>query len=172
MPKSPPPSILIHGTLHASGVFFFLPFFPEMNFLKVVVRMRKKQDEPEAFQMAPMIDMVFLLLVFFMTVSNLAQAEKRIKLDLPESAEADVPKELSDRTAVSIKANGKIYWGAREISPEDLPGRLEPLVVATPDLRVQVRADQDTPFLEIKKVLQACAQAGAYNVIYSTYQSN
>ncbi|MBC2604081.1 ExbD/TolR family protein [Puniceicoccus vermicola] len=134
--------------------------------------MRRKPAEPEAFQMAPMIDMVFLLLVFFMTVSNLAQAEKRIKLDLPESEQADVPEDLSDRTAISVKADGTVYWGARLVSIDELPEVLEPLVAETPDLRVQVRADQDTPFSEIKKVLKACAQAGAYNVIYSTYQSD
>ncbi len=136
-----------------------------------MARMRRRMVEPEEFQMAPMIDMVFLLLVFFMTVSNLAQAEKRIRLDLPESVEADVPKELADRTAISVKADGSVFMGARPTTVEDLPGRIEPLVAETPDLRIQVRADRTTPFEEIRKILQACARAGAYNVIYSTYQS-
>jgi len=134
--------------------------------------MRKKKAEPENFQMAPMIDMVFLLLVFFMTVSNLAQAEKRIKLDLPESRQADVPEELADRATVSIKEDGTVFWGAQSVTIEDLPGRIEPLVAETPDLRVQVRADRTTPYSEIRKVLEACAQAGAYQVIYSTHQSD
>jgi len=121
--------------------------------------------------MAPMIDMVFLLLVFFMTVSNLAQAEKRIKLDLPESYEADVPKELSDRTTISIKRDGSLFWGAQAITLDELPAQIEPAVAETPDLRIQVRADRTTPFAEIRKVLEACAQAGAYQVIYSTHQS-
>lgn len=134
--------------------------------------MRKKQKEPEEFQMAPMIDMVFLLLVFFMTVSNLAQAEKSVRLDLPESREAEVPKELSDRKTISVKSDGTVFWGATPVTVDELPGLVEPLIAETPELRVQVRADRDTPFSEIKKILKACAQAGAYNVIYSTYQSN
>tara|TARA_R100000027_G_scaffold43940_2_gene33059 strand:- start:9075 stop:9506 length:432 start_codon:yes stop_codon:yes gene_type:complete len=143
-----------------------------MDFLGTVVRMRKRSKEPEDFQMAPMIDMVFLLLVFFMTVSNLAQAEKRIKLDLPESNEADVPSELSDRKTVSIDAEGTVYWGAQPIELDQLATQLEPLVAQTPDLRVQVRADRITEFSDIKEVLKSCAEAGAYNIIYSTYQSN
>ncbi len=121
--------------------------------------------------MAPMIDMVFLLLVFFMTVSNLAQAQKRVKVDLPESRRADVPEDLSDRTAVSIKPDGSLFWGAAEISIDALVPRLETLLAEEPDLRVQIRADQATPFAEVRKVLAACAEAGAYDVIYSTYQS-
>ncbi|MFP4351206.1 MAG: ExbD/TolR family protein [Puniceicoccaceae bacterium] len=137
-----------------------------------MARARRKQPEPEEFQMAPMIDMVFLLLVFFMTVSNLAQAQKRVKLDLPESRQADVPEDLSDRTAVSVKPDGSLFWGATEISIEALGARLETLLADEPDLRVQVRADQATPFAEVRKVLKACAEAGAYDVIYSTYQSD
>ncbi len=136
-----------------------------------MARLRRKPAEPEEFQMAPMIDMVFLLLVFFMTVSNLAQAQKRVKLDLPESHQADVPEDLSDRAAVSIKADGTVFWGAREMDPGTLSERLETLVAEEPDLRVQVRADRETPFEEVRKVLQACAQAGAYDVIYSTYEA-
>lgn len=121
--------------------------------------------------MAPMIDMVFLLLVFFMTVSNLAQAQKRVKLDLPESRRAEVPEDLSDRTPVSIKPDGAVFWGATEITVDALGVRLETMLAEEPDLRVQIRADQATPFAEVRKVLQACAEAGAYDVIYSSYQS-
>ena len=121
--------------------------------------------------MAPMIDMVFLLLVFFMTVSNLAQAQKRIELELPESHQAEVPEDLSDRTPVSVKPDGSVYWGATEVTVEEVTERLESLVADEPDLRVQVRADRSTPFEEVKKVLRACAKAGAYDVIYATYEA-
>ena len=43
-------------------------------------------------------------------------------------------------------------------------------LAANPDLRIHLRADQATPYSEIKKVLQACADVGAYEVIYATYQ--
>jgi len=118
-----------------------------------MVKMRRRKVEPEEFQMAPMIDMVFLLLVFFMTVSNLAQAQKRIRLELPESHQADIPEDLSDRSAVSVKPAGT-------------------LIADEPELRIQVRADRATSFEEVRKVLEACAGAGAYDVIYATYQAD
>jgi biopolymer transport protein ExbD len=128
--------------------------------------------EPEEFQMAPMIDMVFLLLVFFMTVSTLAQAQQRVELDLPESEEAKVPEDLANRTPVSIQRDGTLYWGAQPVPREELVERLAGLLAAEPDLRVQVRADHDTPFEHVRTALQACAEAGAYDVLYSTYEAN
>jgi len=122
--------------------------------------------------MTPMIDMVFLLLVFFMTVSTLAQAERAKEVDLPESAESDVPgaSELSDRGTISVDAGGGLYLGTRPVSLEQMQAAMKTALSENSDLRIHLRADQDTPYGEIKKVLKACADVGAYEVIYATYQ--
>jgi biopolymer transport protein ExbD len=70
---------------------------------RILAMKRKTRNYPEeGFQMAPMIDMVFLLLVFFMCVSSMAQADKAIPLELPESEASKVPKDLSDRGTLSM----------------------------------------------------------------------
>lgn len=122
--------------------------------------------------MTPMIDMVFLLLVFFMTVSTLAQADRAKKLDLPESAQSDVPEaeNLADRGTISLDADGTIYLGVEPISLEAMQATMKASLEANPELRIHLRADQATPYGEIKKVLKACAEVGAYEVIYATYQ--
>lgn len=121
--------------------------------------------------MTPMIDMVFLLLVFFMTVSTLAQADRRVKLDLPESSQSDVPEDLSDRGTISLDAEGAIYLGAQVRSLDEMQSAIQESLELNPDLRIHVRADQATAYSDIKKVLRACAEVGAYEVIYATYQS-
>lgn len=121
--------------------------------------------------MTPMIDMVFLLLVFFMTVSTLAQADRRVKLDLPESSQSDVPEDLSDRGTISLDAEGTIYLGAQARSLDEMQSAIQESLELNPDLRIHVRADQATAYSDIKKVLRACAEVGAYEVIYATYQS-
>lgn len=122
--------------------------------------------------MAPMIDMVFLLLVFFMTVSTLAQAQQRVELDLPESEAAQVPEDLADRTPVSLQRDGTLFWGTRPVERDELVERLSSLRASEPSLRVQVRADRATPFEHIRAALQACAEAGVYDVLYSTYEAD
>ena len=121
--------------------------------------------------MTPMIDMVFLLLVFFMTVSTLARADKQVKLDLPESSQSDVPENLSDRGTISLDRDGNIYLGARSAAIDTMQEEIKAALELNPELRIHFRADQDTPYGEIKKVLRACAEVGAYEVIYATYQS-
>ncbi len=122
--------------------------------------------------MTPMIDMVFLLLVFFMTVSTLAQADRAKKLDLPQSSQSDVPdvENLPNRGTISLDAEGTIYLGMNSVSIGDMQRTMKTSLEANPELRIHLRADQATPYREIKKVLKACAEVGAYEVIYATYQ--
>lgn len=120
--------------------------------------------------MAPMIDMVFLLLVFFMCVSTLAQAEKAKEVKLPESLESEVPEDLADRGTVTVDKNGQAYLGERPVSPAEIKSVLEESLQKNPELRITVRADQDTAYKDIKPVLRVCAEAGAYEVIYATHQ--
>lgn len=118
-----------------------------------------------------MIDMVFLLLVFFMCVSSLAKAEKAVELDLPESHASEVPDDVSDRGLVSVKADGTLFLGAEPVSLEEMKTRIGEAIKKNPTIQISVRADRTTSFLEIKKVLKACAEVGAYEVIYATYEA-
>ncbi|MGF1450805.1 MAG: ExbD/TolR family protein [Opitutales bacterium] len=136
----------------------------------MAVRLKKRSYPEEEFQMAPMIDMVFLLLVFFMTVSTLAQSERLESVELPESYESEVPEDIADRGIVSLDAEGKVYAGTTQVTIAEMQRRLRETLAENPELRVTVRADKNTSYGEIKKVLQACAEAGAYDVIYATYQ--
>lgn len=125
--------------------------------------------------MAPMIDMVFLLLVFFMVVSNVAQADKSVPLNLPESERAKVPEDLTGRGRISIAhdtATGQtqIYIASEALSLEQMRQRIEAALKRDPELRIMVRADQTVPYREIKEVLKACAEVGAYEIIYATFE--
>lgn len=133
-------------------------------------RRKRTALEPEDFAMTPMIDMVFLLLVFFMTVSTLAQADKKLDLDLAESNSSQVPKQLEDRGALSIDQTGKIYLGQRLVSLKEMQRTIKGELQANPELKIQIRADAQTPYRSIEPVLNACSEVGAYSIIYSTYQ--
>ena len=136
-----------------------------------MARRRSSRPPEQDFPMTPMIDMVFLLLVFFVTVSTLAQADRQVKLDLPESAASDVPADLADRGTISIDATGQIFLGAQPQTLEALQAAIKGSLSENPELRIHVRADRATPYHKIKELLRSCAEVGAYEVIYATYQS-
>ncbi|MGE9294546.1 MAG: ExbD/TolR family protein [Puniceicoccales bacterium] len=133
----------------------------------------RKREHPEAdFQMAPMIDMVFLLLVFFLFAGTLARADKPREVDLPESAQSEVPDSTAHRAIVSVEADGTVYLGAEKVTLAQLSSRLMRALSAQPQLAVDVRADRTTPYGKIRPVLNACAEAGVSEVIYATVQTN
>ena len=134
-------------------------------------RLKRRNQEPEDFQMAPMIDMVFLLLVFFMTVSSVAKSQKVVELDLPESAESKIPEDASSRGILSVDAAGNFYLGDQMHSLDDVKAAIRTRLRIDPDLRVQVRADRTTEYDSVRTLLKAAAEAGAYEIIYATYEA-
>ncbi len=122
--------------------------------------------------MAPMIDMVFLLLVFFMCVSSITQAGTQIKLDLPDSTTSEVPKDLSHRLTLSIQEDETIFLNGRHVASEDLEQELRELMKSFPELKLRIRADQSVPYERVKIVMKKAAAAGIQDYIYATYQAS
>ncbi len=134
-----------------------------------MLKRKHQRWETEEIPMAPMIDMVFLLLIFFMCVSTLSRTGRLAKLELPVSENSRVPGDLSGRGIISIDREGRIHTSAGTVSPREMDRALRRALKQNPNLRVQIRADRRTPFGEIKKVLQVCSEAGAAEIIYATY---
>jgi biopolymer transport protein ExbD len=120
--------------------------------------------------MAPMIDMVFLLLVFFMTVASVAKSQRQVELELPESEESKIPEDASDRGILSVDAAGNYYLGDQVRDLAEVKTAIRASIRANPELRVQVRADQNTEYEAVRKLLKTAAEAGAYEIIYATYE--
>ena len=131
------------------------------------VKMPAREDA--AIDMAPMIDMVFLLLVFFMVAS--IAAEERVEIEaLPHSSHAKVPEHAKNRMIVSVDKDGNLYSDMDEVELEDLEKIVEARVGANPDLRVLVRADERVRYKRSKELMMACGKAGATDLIYSAYE--
>ena len=100
---------------------------------------RGKRFSPR-IDIAPLVDVVFLLLLFFMLTSRLVSMPA-IQVDLPDSATAEVtpPQEL----VVSITEQGRVFLGEEPISVESLPQAIEGLLGQGEDPAVRVRADRN-----------------------------
>jgi biopolymer transport protein ExbD len=124
----------------------------------------------EEVQMAPMIDMVFLLVIFFMTASHFNQMDNP-SIDLPVADKAAVPKDVSDRRSITVKQDGVIFVGNAPTPLEKIGPMIEDLRKKVPGLKVYVRAEELTPFKAVKDVMKVCAEAGAAEVIFATYET-
>jgi len=125
-------------------------------------------EEEAKFQMAPMIDMVFLLLVFFMCASTLSQ-KQAAKIEMPVASKGVVPKDRPDRWIVNITADGTIMSGQAEIEIEELKAMVAERVKADPNTKIYLRADANAKHKEVKRVMGAMAAAGIDDFIFGVY---
>ncbi|MEM9227755.1 MAG: biopolymer transporter ExbD [Verrucomicrobiota bacterium] len=126
-----------------------------------------EHDEMD-FPMAPMIDMVFLLLVFFMCAGTLVQASKSQEVELPESTQSQIPEQPGERITLTIYPDGSLYLGLIETTHAELPMRLSALTQETP---VLIRADKATPYRELEPLMQLCRDAGFGHLQFATFQT-
>ena len=118
--------------------------------------------------MTPMIDVVFLLIIFFLVSSHLARREHELPLELPTAATGDeVPVEAA-RLTLNIENDGTMSLGGSRISAEDLRQRLlAARQKQGDDVELRVRADRTVPYRVIRPVLATAAQCGLWNVTFA-----
>jgi biopolymer transport protein ExbD len=134
------------------------------------VRLPKKQEDDVGFQLAPMIDMTFLLLVFFMVTTKISKEQIKVDIRLPIASNAVIPDDVSNRDIISIDGNGTYWIGQKPVEKKELAEYLKKRFVEYPPLKVYVRADAETPGKKIKEFMKIASEAGAINIIFGTYQ--
>ena len=134
----------------------------------MAIHMPVEEQEETKIQMAPMIDMVFLLIVFFMTASHLS-TQKNMDLDIPEARSGTVPKERPDRWTVNILRDGTLFSGQQPVTIDELRALVAARVQTEPDIKVYLRADKLTPHREVRLVMNAMAEAGVGDFIFGVF---
>lgn len=118
-----------------------------------------------------MIDIVFLLIVFFMTVAKM-QVQELVEIDVPIAANAVVPEDRSSRVVITIQNDGSLFFGAQPIAVEDMTAFVQQARETSPRIKVYIRADARVPFKEVRKLFAAAAAGGVPNVIFASFQSD
>lgn len=119
-----------------------------------------------SFNVTSLIDIVFLLIIFFLVASHVARSEAVEPVDLPKIADpAGDEAEAPLRIVVTVMADRSMWVGARQVS---LP-QVEQLILTAAqesgnELEVRIRADHAATYLEIEPILLACAEFGVTRV--------
>ena len=119
-----------------------------------------KQDEGMSIELTPMIDMVFLLLIFFLVATTFQQTEREMQIALPEAASAGPISASLREIVINVQADGVIIVGGREMDPPALQTLIADAVERNPEQKVTVRGDRETPYALIVNALDACKSAG------------
>jgi biopolymer transport protein ExbD len=125
-------------------------------------------NEEPAFQMPPMIDMVFLLLVFFMCASHISR-QQTIPLKIPVADHAVVPEERPDRWIVNVTADGDIFSGDQPVTLDELAAMVKARRDRDPNLKVYLRGDAECPHKKVKRVMNRLAEVGIDEFIFGVF---
>lgn len=134
---------------------------------------RQMPEEDPDFQIAPMIDVLLVLLVFFMSISSTEVLQSTKNIELPVAADGTSAKKNKGQVIVNITwllaaDSGAITVDERNYpAPSDLVPLLKERAAANPGLRVLVRADKQTRYDYTRGVMLAVGQAGISNVTFS-----
>lgn len=122
------------------------------------------QGSPLAIDIAPLIDCVFILLIFFIVTTEFVE-ETGVEVDKPRAAtQQDIEKEC---ILLGVTRGGQVYYAGREIGVEGVRGTVARLLKQEPR-PVIIQADQETPTQVTVSVLDEAKLGGSTNVFVST----
>ena len=130
----------------------------------------RRHAEPRTlgFMIAPMVDVLMVLLVFFIVTWNFALSENELDVRVPSATKANEPQPYVGQVVINVKANGTIVVNRQEKNAQELLDQLKKLAQLYPDQAVIVRGDEAVDYKHIVEVLDVCRQADIWNVAFAT----
>ena len=129
---------------------------------------RKAGSRAPTLALASMLDVIFLLLCFFVTVSVFAQWESEVSVRLPSAATADEPDRLPGEVIVNLDREGRVTVNGLRLALGELTARLGRVAELYPGQPVIVRADREVRYEALMAVIDACRGAGVWNFSFAT----
>lgn len=117
--------------------------------------LKNKQPHNNKINIASLIDVVFLLIIFFMTVSHIT-ANEQLPINLPVAQNGETPAQISDESAIiNINSNGNINLGSIPVDITSLKNKLKNLN-SVANLSVIIRCDRDIQWNTVRRVIKIC----------------
>lgn len=129
---------------------------------------RKEEAKAPRMELTSMLDVIFLLLCFFVTISVFSQWESEISIKLPSAGTAEAPDRMPGEVIVNLTKDGVIRVNGNTLSLEELGSRLEKVANYYPGQPVIIRADRDTKYDMLIKLVDTCRAANIWNFSLAT----
>jgi len=134
------------------------------------MKFRRQAEPPQAFgfMIAPMVDILLVVLVFFIVTWNFALAENELDVRVPSAAKANEPQPYVGQVVINVKSDGTIVVNRQAKTGTELLDQLKKLSQLYPDQAVIVRGDEAVDYKHIVEVLDICRQADIWMVAFAT----
>jgi biopolymer transport protein ExbD len=120
------------------------------------------------FQIAPMVDILLFLLVFFILTWNFSRNEAELDVKVPAAREGKESRRPAGEVILNVKKDGAIVMNRRPMSPDELLETLTRIAKLYPDQAVILRGDENVDYRYVVDVLDICRAANIWNVAFAT----
>ena len=119
-------------------------------------------------QLAPLVDVLLLLLIFFLLTWNAARNENELDVKVPKASSAKEKSAPIGDVVVNVRADGNVVVNRRTLTGAELTDLLKSLVQLNSEQAVIIRGDEAGAYKNIIGVLNICTEAGITNVAFAT----
>ena len=119
-------------------------------------------------QLAPLVDVLLLLLIFFLLTWNAARNENELDVKVPKASAAREKSAPIGDVVLNVKADGNVVVNRRTLTGPELTELLKSLVQLNSEQAVVIRGDEAGAYKNIIDVLNICTEAGITNVAFAT----
>ncbi|GAT31610.1 MAG: biopolymer transporter ExbD [Verrucomicrobia bacterium 61-8] len=124
--------------------------------------------ERVVFQIAPFVDILLFLLVFFILTWNFARNEAELDVKVPAAREGKENRRPVGEVILNVRRDGSIVMNRRSMTPAELQETLARIAQLYPDQAVVLRGDQNVDYKYVVDVLDICRAANIWNVAFAT----
>ncbi|HBM78269.1 MAG: biopolymer transporter ExbD [Roseibacillus sp.] len=133
----------------------------------------KSPKPPESvIQLAPMIDIVFLLLIFFLVTWQFSRSEQDSKVKVPTSSQGKDETRAISEINVNIRQSGELVINGEVLTEKQLLTKLRAIVEVYQNQPVRLRGDGEITYQTLMGVIDICQQAGIWNISFATRRPN
>jgi len=127
---------------------------------------RRAEPHVVGFQIAPMVDVLLVLLCFFILTWNFARKEMELDVKVPTAEHGEEPVLDVNQTVLNLKADGSMVMNTKPVTLGELGEKMAALARINPDYAIILRGDENVAYKHVVRVLDVCRGAGIWNVAF------
>ena len=135
------------------------------------MKFRNHKLPPAELHLAPMLDVVFQLLIFFLVAFEFQRSELDMKVQVPSAQEGADPKRARGEIIVNVRENGEVVVENQTMTQQQLREKLTAIAKQHENQPIRLRGDAKCEYQTIVEVIDTCQKAGIWNISFATQRS-
>ena len=126
------------------------------------------QQAHNGMNLVPLIDVLFILLIFFIVTFAMARFETELNISVPAAEKGSQSARQKGELVINVRQDGTLIWNSKALDEKQLMAQLVEISRFDRKRAIIIRGDMDTPYSKIVKVLDVTHAAGLYHVSFAT----